>query len=78
MGGLAITERVPAPSYEFEMVNKTTAEVIDVQTGELGEKSLFLHYRVRIPGFCGIDFTPENRVAHTRMLVLFHLYTSVA
>ncbi len=47
MGGLVITDRVPAPSYEFEMLNTTAAGVIDEETGEPGQKTLFLHYRVR-------------------------------
>lgn len=47
MGGLVITERVPAPSYEFEMLNTTAAGVIDERAGKPGEKTLFLHFNVR-------------------------------
>lgn len=39
MGGLTVTANVPAPRYEFEMLNKADADD--------GRPALFLHFKVR-------------------------------
>lgn len=48
MGGLAIIDRLPAPSYESEMIRKNTGGIIDEEMGKrgVGEKTLYLHYKV--------------------------------